>query len=190
MKAYRRSQVPGSPISSHSRASRVLLSAAIVAVSASAIAACSSSAAPPTSTSATPAAAKQYLQESGTGDKLLSAVTLPQAWTVSWTFNCQDASTSGTFSLTTTKNDGKPVSVTNQTGLGGGGHKPFTVAGKYGFAVTTTCGWKATVSSTPKTPVKASVPATTTPSAKPKSATTSSAPAKSKSGGSVAAAKP
>lgn len=100
---------------------------------------------------------KQYLVKSGSGDKVLSAVKLPGAWTVGWTFDCQSPSTKGTFALSTTASGGTPVSVTSQTGLGGGGHKPFNnKAGSYGFAVSTTCGWKVTVGSTPVVPVTAS----------------------------------
>jgi hypothetical protein len=39
--------------------------------------------------------------------------------------------------------------LTDQTGLGGGGQKPFTRSGRYGFAINTSCGWDLTVESTP-----------------------------------------
>jgi hypothetical protein len=137
-------------------------------------AACGSSSASPSTTG--PGATKQYLSESGTGKKVLDAMTYPAATTVSWTFDCQSPSTTGTFALTTTKSGKSPVDLTSQTGLGGGGHKPMAGAGKYGFGVTTTCGWKVTVGSTPTVPVKADV--TTTTATAPKPAAT--APAKVK----------
>ena len=118
---------------------------------------------------------KQYLVKSGSGNKVLTAVKLPGAWTVTWNFDCQSPSTKGTFALTTSDNGGAASNVTSQTGLGGGGHKPFNnKAGKYGFTVATTCGWKVMVGATPAVPVTASSKAksVTTTTAKAKSVTT------------------
>jgi hypothetical protein len=51
--------------------------------------------------------------------------------------------------------------MTNQTGLGGSGHKPFTKSGNYSFVVKTSCGWKVVVGTTPAVPAKANSTATT-----------------------------
>jgi hypothetical protein len=90
---------------------------------------------------------KPLLGKSGTGDEALGSVALPAGWTVSWGFQCPD-SKKGTFVLTETAAGAKAVTVTNQTGLGGNGHKPYTTSGTYSFAVTTTCGWQVNVGST------------------------------------------
>ncbi len=145
-------------------------------------AACGSSSASPTTTG--PGGTKQYLSESGTGNKVLEAMTYPAATTVSWTFDCQTPATTGTFALTTTKSGKAPVSLTSQTGLGGGGHKPMAGAGKYGFGVTTTCGWKVTVGSTPTSPIKSDVSTTTAAPVKP----AATVPAKVKTSGTKAKA--
>jgi hypothetical protein len=79
-------------------------------------------------------------------------VKLPKAWTVDWNFRCQNPTTSRPFSLATVEHGGPPDNVTTQTGLAGGGNKPFNTASSYRFAVTTTCGWKVTVVSTPTNP--------------------------------------
>ena len=47
--------------------------------------------------------------------------------------------------LTATPSGGSTTQVTNQNGLEGGGYHPFTTAGTYTFAVTTTCSWKVVV---------------------------------------------
>jgi len=146
-----------------------------VALGATVVAACSSTAAPVTPKKApvTQTVAKQYLDDSGTGDRILPFVQLPKAYTVTWTFNCQDPAKTGTFLLTSTVKGGPAVDVTKQTGLGGGGHKPFYKAGNYNLAVTTTCGWKAVIANTPVTPVKSAVTTTTlAPKSKSKPTTT------------------
>jgi hypothetical protein len=97
-----------------------------------------------------PAVLKVYLKTAGAGNRALSAVNLPAGWTVVWTFDCQNvAKQRGTFVLRSTAQGGSPVKLTDQTGLGGGGQKPFTRSGRYGFAINTSCGWDLTVESTP-----------------------------------------
>lgn len=100
---------------------------------------------PPVTLAAVPA---QFLQQSGYGNKTLVSVALPASWTVTWAFTCTDPA-KGPFSLTSSVSGGSPVSITAQTGLGGGGHKPLSGAGTYTFVVTTTCGWKVSVGDTP-----------------------------------------
>jgi hypothetical protein len=69
---------------------------------------------------------------------------------VVWRFDCQNlAKQRGTFVLSSTAQGASPVKLTDQTGLGGGGQKPFTRSGRYGFAINTSCGWDLTVESTP-----------------------------------------
>jgi hypothetical protein len=116
---------------------------------------------------------KQFFSATGTGSKNLSASKLPKAWTVTWTFDCQSPATTGTFALTSAKVGKTAAKVTSQTGLGGGGHLPYTGAGAYTFGVTTTCAWTVKVNATPKVPIKAAVTTTTTPSAKKSKATKS-----------------
>jgi hypothetical protein len=97
-----------------------------------------------------PAVLKVYLKSAGSGNKALSSVNLPAGWTVVWRFDCQNlAKQRGTFVLSSTAQGASPVKLTDQTGLGGGGQKPFTRPGRYGFAINTSCGWDLTVESTP-----------------------------------------
>ncbi|MGD0311158.1 MAG: hypothetical protein ABSC90_01750 [Acidimicrobiales bacterium] len=58
------------------------------------------------------------------------------------------------------------------TGLGDGGHKPSTLAGKYSFVVKTTCGWNVSVAPTPTPDVAPVKPAVTTTTLHLKSAPT------------------
>jgi hypothetical protein len=118
---------------------------ALVAVLATA---CGSSSSPSTSTAAPD---KSVIEQSGTGNKTFSPVAVPSKWSVTWNFNCVDPVSARSFVLTSTKDGGSPVTVTDQTGLGGGGHKPITTSGTYTFAVATTCSWKLTVGPTPPT---------------------------------------
>ncbi len=157
------------------RPKRKLVAGMAVAAVAVLAAACSSSGASTTTTSTTlspAAAAQKFLDQSGTGNKSLTPVALPSKWTVTWTFNCQNPATTGTFSLGSTGKGTPTAIITSQTGLGGGGHKPYTKAGTYTFIVKTTCGWKVTVGSTPTVPVKSVV--TTTTTAKKSTTTTTS----------------
>jgi hypothetical protein len=124
-------------------------------------AACSATSAAPSSKHVT--SASPYFLRSGTGDQVLPSRVLPSKWTVNWTFDCNSPTKTGTFVLSTTKDGGSAVDVTNQTGLGGSGHKPFTKSGNYGFAVKTSCGWKVAVGTTPANPPKAKPTATTAP---------------------------
>ncbi len=118
----------------------------VVAISAAACGQAARSASPTTTT-----ASKHFLQLSGTGDKAIAAMPLPSRWTLAWKFDCQSPGTTGTFQLLATRRGGTPVSVTNQTGLGGGGQKPFTQSGTFSFAVKTTCSWKVSTATTPRT---------------------------------------
>jgi hypothetical protein len=139
-------------VTSRSRLSRIVIPAVGVMLTAIGVGACGSSSATHAPTAAATQKPKEFVLQSGSGDRLLTAVKLPKAWTVDWNFRCQNPTSSRPFSLTTTDHDGSPDNVTTQTGLAGGGHKPFTTAGSYRFAVTTTCGWKVTVGSTPTNP--------------------------------------
>jgi len=89
---------------------------------------------------ATAAAPKYYLQQSGTGSKNLRAVALPSKWYLVWKFNCGAKKES--FSLTSTKQGQSALAVARQTGLGGGGQRPFTKSGTYKFAIRTICAWQ------------------------------------------------
>ncbi len=138
------------------RLSRTMVFPMAIAVFAGSMALCgaSSASAQPTSPVASarskPAAPKIYLQRSGTGNKELSPVMVPSKWTVVWKFDCQNAPKQrGTFVLSSKQQGHWAVKLTNQTGLGGGGQKPFTQAGRYGFGINTSCGWDLTVESTP-----------------------------------------
>ena len=103
-------------------------------------------------------APKYYLQKSGTGNKVLSSVTLPAKWYLIWRFDC--GVKRGNFQLTSTKTGQSSLSVADQTGLGGGGQRPYTKAGTYKFAMKTACSWKVTAASSP--PVVANSTTTTT----------------------------
>jgi hypothetical protein len=106
----------------------------------------------------TSAPTKYYLQKSGTGNRVLSPVVLPAKWYLLWTFNC--GAKRGTFKLTSTKKGQSLVTVSNQTGLGGGGQRPFTKSGTYKFAMETACTWKVSAASAP--PIVAKSTTTTT----------------------------
>jgi hypothetical protein len=138
-------------LSSPSRLSKIVIPAVGIVVAAIGVGACGSSSATHAPTAAT-RKPKEFVTQSGYGDRLLTAVKLPKAWTVNWNFRCQNPTTSRPFSLATIDHGGSPDNVTTQTGLAGGGNKPFNTAGSYRFAVTTTCGWKVTVGSTPTNP--------------------------------------
>jgi hypothetical protein len=127
-----------------------------VAVFAGSIALCGASSAsalhssPVTTARAKPAATKIYMQRSGTGNKELLPMVVPSKSTVAWRFDCQNAPKQrGTFVLSLKQQGHWAVKLTDQTGLGGGGQKPFTQAGRYGFGINTSCGWNLTVESTP-----------------------------------------
>jgi hypothetical protein len=70
---------------------------------------------------------------------------------VIWTFSCVDPVSARSIVLTSTKARGSPVTLTDQTGLGGGGHKSITTSGAHTYVVATTCNWKLMVGSTPPT---------------------------------------
>ena len=119
---------------------------------------------PSSAAAVTTTAPKYYLQKAGTGSKVLSTVALPAKWYLIWRFDC--GVKRGTFVLTSTKTGQSALSVADQTGLGGGGQRPYTKAGTYKFAMKTTCSWKVTAAS--------SIPAVAS------STTTTTAPKKSK----------
>jgi hypothetical protein len=106
--------------------------------------------APARATSAPANALKVYLRRSGTGDKAFASVALPPKWTVTWRFDCQNLPKArGTFVLSSAKQGRARFNLTVQTGLGGGGQRPFTAAGRYSFAIKTSCGWDLTAATTP-----------------------------------------
>jgi hypothetical protein len=133
------------------RTGRVPRAAAVFAVAlGSLLAACSSS--PTTSSTSTTATVRAvYLDKSGAGNSSIAAVTLPAKWTAAWRFICDQTPGSKSFVLTATDHGGSPTVVTNQTGLGGGGQKPYTKSGAYSFQIKTACVWKLSVKPTPKT---------------------------------------
>ncbi len=161
-------------VTSRLRLSKIMIPTMGLTLVAIGVAACGSPSAAhaPTATAQKP---KEFVIQSGSGDKLLTAVKLPKAWTVNWNFRCQNPTTSRPFSLATIDHRGSPENVTTQTGLAGGGNKPFKTAGSYRFSVTTTCGWKVTVGSTPTTP---KTPTTVPPASKAITTTTDKSSAK------------
>lgn len=141
----------------------VVLFATLVAASSSFAATTAASSRASTMTSSSAAivgttAPKYYLQKAGTGNKVLSSVALPSKWYLLWTFNC--GAKRGTFKLTSTKKGQPLLAVTDQTGLGGGGQRPFTKSGTYRFAMRTTCSWKVTVASKPPSAAKSTTTTT------------------------------
>ena len=97
-----------------------------------------------------PAAAKIYMQRSGTGNREISSLMVPPKSSVVWRFDCQNApKQKGTFVLSSKEQGQASVKLTDQTGLGGGGQKPFMQSGRYTFGVNTSCGWDLMVESTP-----------------------------------------
>ena len=129
----------------HARSATSTIRVLVVAVLTVVVSACGSSSTSPTTTTATGTA---FLRQTGTGDRSLAPVTLPAKWTVAWRFDCSNRSVAGPFTLTASTRGGAPVTVTTQSGLGGGGYKPSTIPGRTTFAVTTTCGWSIIVGST------------------------------------------
>ncbi len=133
------------PVGRRGRAT-ALLSAGVLAVLGFGFASCSSNS-PSVTTDST-------VHQSGTTSKTISSVDLPKKWTVTWRFNCTNPVTARRFSLTATKSGGSPISITDQTGLGGGGTKTYAQTGTFDFAITTTCTWNLDVgpaSSSPRT---------------------------------------
>jgi hypothetical protein len=97
-----------------------------------------------------PAASKIYMQRSGTGNREIPSLMVPPKSSVVWRFDCQNAPKQrGTFVLSSKEQGQMAVKVTDQTGLGGGGQKPFRQSGRYTFGVNTSCGWDLMVESTP-----------------------------------------
>lgn len=82
-----------------------------------------------------------YLTQSGSGDRTITSVPLPATWSLVWKFSCTDPTTRRSFVLAVSAGGRPPTTVTDQTGLEGGGYHPFTEAGDYTFTVTTSCGW-------------------------------------------------
>jgi hypothetical protein len=162
-------------VTSRSRLSKIVMPTVGIMLAAIGVTACGISSAAHAPTAAATQKPKEFVIQSGSGDKLLAAVKLPKAWTVNWNFRCQNPTTSRPFSLTTIDHGGAPDNVTNQTGLAGGGNKPFKTAGNYRFSVTTTCGWKVTVGSTPTNP---KTPTTVPPASKAVTTTTVKSSAK------------
>jgi hypothetical protein len=141
---------------SRPRLSRTMVFPMAVAVFASSVALCGAAGAstlprsPVTTSQAKPAAPKIYMQRSGTGNRELSSMMVPPKSSVVWRFDCQNAPKQrGTFVLSSKEQGHSAVKLTDQTGLGGGGQKPFWQSGRYSFGVNTSCGWTVTVESTP-----------------------------------------
>lgn len=146
--------------------SRRQIAAAVSAVAlATTMAACSSSSSgSTTSTTATANTRAVYVNKSGLGNGSISTVTLPKNWTLTWKFVCDQTGGAKPFVLSVTAQGGTRTVVTNQTGLGGGGHKPYTSSGDYSFQVQTPCTWNVTVKPTPATVLpnaKTTAPSTT-----------------------------
>ena len=99
-----------------------------------------------------------YLSRSGTGNATLPALALPSRWTLIWRFSCTDPTSRRPFVLTATPSGGTTKQVTNQNGLEGGGYRPYTTAGTYTFAVTTTCSWKVVVGTAGEQTIPTSTP--------------------------------
>ncbi len=85
-----------------------------------------------------------YVHLAGHGNERVGPVTLPAAWTVAWHFDCS-TSKAGPFRLTVTLHNGATETLADQTGLGGGGYKPFTTSGATRFAITSACSWNLVV---------------------------------------------
>ncbi len=134
-------------------------------------AACSSSAA---ASSTTGTSSKgPFVKRSGTGDATIASTTLPSRAIVSWTFDCNSPSKTGTFVLSTSKSGGAAMTLTNQTGLGGNGHKALTSSGRYGFTVKTPCSWTLIVGTKlPKPAVVTTTTAATTTTTAPTTSST------------------
>jgi len=116
---------------------------ATLAAGSLALTACGSS--PSTTTVSTHPAGVPYLSRTGTGNATLPQIALPSTWTLVWRFNCTSPATRRSFLLTSTPSGGSTTQVTNQTGLEGGGYRPFHTSGNFTFAVTTTCSWQVLV---------------------------------------------
>jgi len=94
------------------------------------------------STVPTHPAGMPYLSRAGTGSATLPSIALPSRWSLVWHFNCSNPDSLRPFVLTSTPDGGKTTTVTDQTGLEGGGYRPSRTAGVFTFAVTTTCSWQ------------------------------------------------
>lgn len=123
-----------------------------------------SSSAPPTSAHTTKASAatpstsaaptttvppKTYLARSGKGDKSFVASGLPAKWMAAWRFDCEHPTRKANFVLEVGAASGSLVRITSQTGLGGGGQRPYTSGGSYRFSVSTSCNWDVTAEAMP-----------------------------------------
>jgi hypothetical protein len=98
---------------------------------------------------------------SGTGNRTTPSVALPAKWSLVWKFSCTDPTTRRPFGVAVSIDGGPSHSVTDQTGLEGGGYHPFTKGGPTTFTVTTSCNWNLLVGSAGTQ----TFPATTTTSA-------------------------
>jgi hypothetical protein len=113
--------------------------------------ACGSDAVPPAPTHPV---GVPYLSRSGTGDTILPSVGLPSTWSLEWWFACRvegggggpgaGPGEGGAFRITVQEGGGAPPVVVTGTGSGGSGHRAFTTAGRYTFAVATPCTWQVT----------------------------------------------
>ncbi len=106
------------------------------------------------------------IHRSGTGSATVSKVTLPNKWTVTWHFDCTHPVAPGRFELVATQQGGSPGTVTDQTGLGGGGSKAYADGGTFTFSITTPCTWSLVAGPSPPkgatTTTTAALPGTST----------------------------
>lgn len=120
------------------RPTRTVLMAALAAGSVL-LSACGSGA---STTVPTNPAGVPYFSRSGSGSTTLPQIALPSTWSLVWRFACTNPTSRRPFVLTSTRSGDATVPVTKQSGLQGGGYRPFHKAGEYTFAVTTTCSWQ------------------------------------------------
>ena len=78
---------------------------------------------------------------SGTGNRTIPSVALPPRWTLVWKLACTDPTTRRPFVVSVSIDGGPSHSITDQTGLEGGGYHPFTMGISTTFTMTTSCGW-------------------------------------------------
>jgi hypothetical protein len=131
-----RSRIPASPL-------RQVAPLAILTTASLVLAACSSSS---STTVDTHPPGVPYLTPSGVGDKTISSVKLPEKWSLVWKFSCANPRARRPFRVNVSSDSGPSNSITDQTGLEGGGYHPFTTGGITTFTVTTSCTWSLLVS--------------------------------------------
>ena len=114
------------------------------------VATCSSSPSGSTASTTPHAIGGAYLTRSGTGATTTAAVALPAKWTAAWKFDCDQSGGGKSFVLTAIDHGSSRTVITDQTGLGGGGQKPYSKSGEYRFAIKTACSWNVSAKPTPR----------------------------------------